>query len=287
MRRAAERALEASRSYTAATSTDVGRYDLVLGAKAVARLLTMTLAQALNLERALGYEANRAGTSFAAPPAEILGKYQVGSSLLTLTADRTRPHAPATVGWDDEGVPTGEHTLIRDGVIVDYLTTRQTAAELSGVYQSRGSAPGSRGCASGGGQALPSVRLPNLALAPGKESTTLEELIAGTKRGFYVENCGGSSDQQLLSTQAGAGASSVREIRNGKLGRAIGDFAFQFITPSFWKSVDAIGGAASVMETQAGTGHSGLDPLQLPSALVRVVPVRVREVNVLNTGRTA
>jgi TldD protein len=287
LRRAAERAVEASRREAEPqTSTEVGRYDLVLSARAVASLLSGTLAQAVDLERALGYQANWAGTSFAAPPAEILGKYQVASPLLTLRADRTRPHSSVTVGWDDEGVPAGEHTLIREGVIVDYLTTRQTAAEVGELYRAHGAPLGSRGCASGAGQSLPGVRLPNLTMMPGRDSSvSVDELVADTKRGFYVQDAGASTDQQVLSLQSSGGG--VREIRNGKLGGRIKDFAFQATTPGFWKSIDAIGGSGSAVDAPMGTGYSTLDPLQLPMAVVSAVPARFREVNVLNTGRTA
>lgn len=285
LRGAAERAVAESRPRVEPTSVEVGRYDLVLGGAAAAQLLAATLAEAVDLERALGYQANRAGTSFAAPPAEILGRYQVGGSSLTVRADRTRPHAAATVGWDDEGVRAGEHTLIDGGVIVDYLTTRQTAPALADWYTARGGIVCSRGCASGAGEVLPGVRLPNLTLEPGADDLSVDSLVADTRRGFYVPACWGSSDQQVLNSQFGA--SGVREIRNGRLGEVVGDFAFQFITPELWRRIDALGGPGSVIETRVGTGLSTIDPLQLPSASVRAVPMRVREVNVLNTGRTS
>ena len=60
--------------------------------EAVAYLLVVTVAEALNLERALGYRANQDGTSFAAPPQAMLGSYHVGTPLLTVHADRSRPH---------------------------------------------------------------------------------------------------------------------------------------------------------------------------------------------------
>lgn len=291
LRQAAERAA-ATRlpEPVAPSSVEVGRYDLVLGGEAVARLLRATLAPALNLERALGYRANREGTSFAAPPADVLGKYEIGSPLLTLRADRTRPHAFATVGWDDEGVPAGEHTLIEDGVIVDYLTSRQTAMELASSHRHRSEAMRSRGCASGAGDAWPEVRIPNLALAAGPEDISVEDLIADTKRGFYVPTCVGQSDQQLLSGQfTPGGGPPVREIRDGKLGRPISDFAFQFITPQFWKKLDALGGPKSMVDEPvlAVEFPTPDDILQLDMASVRAVPVRIRDVNVLNTGRTA
>jgi TldD protein len=283
LRDAAERTVAKSQPAVPAppqVSVDVGRYDLVLGGGLVASLIRSTLAPALNLERALGYHANREGTSFAAPPAEMLDKYQVASPLITVRADRTRPHSAAAVGWDDEGVPAGEHTLIEGGVIVDYLTSRQTAMELASLYQARGEAVRSRGCTvarwdeSGGEegyQGPPRVSVPNITLDPGPEDVTVEDLIADTKRGYYVPRApSGSSDQQLLSGQFMGRDGEVREIRDGKLGRPMKDFAFQFLTPQLWKSIDALGGARTI----ADVGN------------FRAVAARVREVNVLNSGIT-
>lgn len=285
-RQAIERAKERSRDAVPPISTDVGRFDLVLSARAAASVLSQTLAEALNAERILGYRANREGTSFVPPPAEMLGNYQLGSPLLTVRADRTEPHAPATVGWDDEGVAATEFTLIEGGVLMDYLTTRQTAAELAPWYRSRGMPERSNGCASGAGQLRPSVQLPNLTLLPGREEISVEELIADTKRGFFLDNAGGVADHQVLTAQfRGAG---IREIRNGKLGAPIKDFAFQFVTPNLWKSLDALGGPASAEQVLIGTDYlTSRDGVQLPYAGVRAVPVRFRDVNVLNTGRTA
>lgn len=276
LREAAERAVARSKPPgPAPASVDVGRYDLVLGAEAVASILGQTLGPALNLERALGYHANDEGTSFAAPPNEILGRYQAGSPLLTLRADRVRPHTFSTVRWDDEGVPAGEYTIIDRGVVVDYLTSRQTAVELAPWYRARGDAVRSRGCMVAGdkgrGQRRPEVALPNLTLEPAKTEVSLDDLIADTKRGLYVPRCSGGTDQQLLSGQFGPANiwnGPPREIRNGKLGRPVADLAFQFMTPQFWKRLDAIGGPASVAGVRS-----------------RVVPARVREINVINTGQ--
>jgi len=287
LRLSAERAVAESRR-PPARSAEVGRYDLVLGAPAVATLLARTIAEALDLDRALGYQANWAGTSFAAPPADILDKYRVGSPLLTVRADRTRQHGAMTVGWDDEGVPAGEHTLVRDGVIVDYLTNRQTAMELAAIYGPRGEAVQSRGCASGVGQMAPKVVLPNLTMQPGKDAMTLEDLIGDTKRGIYVEDIeSGSADQQVLNGQFSIRGGVAREIRSGKLGDRLRDVAIQFVTPEFWRSMDATGGAGSAVDTIQSAGFSLIAVIQLPFATVTAPPARVRKVNVLNIGQTS
>jgi TldD protein len=135
------------------------------------------------------------------------------------------------------------------------------------------------------GEERPRVRLPNLTLEPGRDALTVDDLIRNTKRGFYVLGIRGSSDQQLLNGQFVA--LGVRAIRNGQLDEPIRDMAIQFMTPAFWRSLDALGGAASAHTGLHSTGLSGTDPLQLASASVSTVPGRFRQVNVLNTGQTA
>jgi TldD protein len=128
------------------------------------------------------------------------------------------------------------------------------------------------------------VALPNLTIVPAKARTSLDDIVGDTKRGLYVDDITGGSDQQLLSGQFRS-SPSAREIRNGKLGGWIKDLAFQFVTPTFWKSMDALGGPDTAVITLADTGV--MDPLQISLASVSAVPARFRAVNVLNTGRTA
>jgi TldD protein len=269
------------------TSVDVGRYDLVISRRAVATLVRDNVSAALNLERALGYHANRGGTTFAAPPAQTLGQFQVGSKLLTVTADRSMSHSAATVGWDDEGIKPEAYTLVKDGVIVDYHTNRQMATQLGSWYQQRGEAIRSHGCASGSGGVLPNIAAPNLRIAPGGGSADVTDLIADTKHGFYIESIGnGGVDQQFLNAQYNAGPSAVREIVDGKLGGYVANFAFQFTTPEFWKKLDALGGPQSAgVETFFGPGIAPDRLTLFPS--IDSVPGRIREVNVVNTGRRA
>lgn len=284
--KASELALERSAEQTTTTPTEVGRYDLVLAPGAVAGVLSTTLAEAVNAERAFGYLANRSGTSFAAPPASSIGQLELGSDLLTVRANRTEAHGAATVGWDDEGVEAREFAFIQDGVLVDYLTNRQTAAELGDAYGSRGREVRSNGCASGAGRVTPSIQLPNLTMEPGAEEVSAEDMISDIERGFFIEGAGGDTDQQLLSGQYSA--HGVREINNGRLGDRATDFAFQFLTPSFWKSMDAIGGPESSRLSQVANQRArdnGSDGIQLQRGSVHAVPARFRDVNVINIGR--
>jgi TldD protein len=286
IREAAVRAVAESRKLGPPRSVELGRYDIVFGAAAAARHMADTIGMAVNLERALGFQANKAGTSYAAPPAEILGRYRVASPLLTVRANRSRPGGNATVKWDAEGVKPEDYTVVQDGVIVDYHTSRETAPALATWYKAHGKPVRSHGCMEGVGQGLPRVNMPNLSIEPGKGSATLDDLIADTKHGIYlVGYAEGDTDQQLLNSQFSSNYRQAREITNGKLGARLDDVAYQFGTPTFWKSLDALGGPNSRSLVTVSGGPHRFEPLQLDASSVESVPIRVRNVNVLNTGR--
>ena len=114
------------------------RYDVVVDARVMAQLVGRTIGVAAELDRVLGFEANAGGTSYLAPPAEMLGTFQLGPELLNVRANRSRPEGLATIRWDDEGVEPEEYDVIRDGVLVDYHTTRDLAGELRDWYAARG-----------------------------------------------------------------------------------------------------------------------------------------------------
>jgi TldD protein len=279
-RQAAEEALRLSKlPYKAA---EVGRYDVVCGASAVCGMLLPT-GRALELDRALGKKANEDGTTFAMPPADTLGRYKLGNEHVTIHADRSRPRAFGTAGWDEEGVKPDDFTLVRDGVVVDYVTTRAAAPKLAAWYASRKQPMRSHGCAFRTGRFQPKLNLPNLALQPGAGSTTLEDLIADVKRGYYIESFAPYTDQQQLNILAMGGP--VYEIINGRLGTRVTDFGVQFTVPRFWRSVAALGGAASGELGGISTDSSDLDAPSSVSAWT--VPALVTQLDVVNTDRQA
>src|SRR5205085_821907 len=158
------------------------------------------------LDRVLGSEANYAGQSFLTP--ELRGHLQYGSPLVTLRADATSPRGMGTFGYDDEGVAAQSWDLVRDGVFVDYLTSRETAAHLG--------AAASHGCMRADGwRNFPLVRMVNVSLLPG--TWALEDLVADTDDGILMEtNRSWSIDSYRLNFQFGT--EIAWEIRHGKRG---------------------------------------------------------------------
>lgn len=120
-----------------APSVDAGAYDLVVDPSNLWLTIHESIGHATELDRALGYEAAYAGTSFAT--FDQLGKLAYGSPVMNVTGDRTAEHGLATVGFDDEGVEAQSWDLIRDGTLVGYQLDRRIA-KLTGLGRSNGCA---------------------------------------------------------------------------------------------------------------------------------------------------
>ncbi len=220
----------------------------------------------IELDRIYGTEAAYAGTSFL--QAEDLGRLRYGSALMNVTADPTTPGGLGTLAFDDEGVPATPEPIVREGVLVGLLTSRETAAVLG---HGRGGSMRADGWAR-----MPLVRMTNLHLDPGVG--TLDDLLADVDEGVYlVTNRSWSIDDKRLNFQFGTQA--AWEIRRGRLGRMLRDATYTGTTPEFWGSLDAVAGPdAWVMTgwTNCGKGQPG----QLAHVSHGASPCRFRNVQV-------
>lgn len=120
-----------------APSVEAGAYDLVVDPSNLWLTIHESIGHATELDRALGYEAAYAGTSFAT--FDQLGKLKYGSEIMNVTGDRTAEHGLATVGYDDEGVEGQSWDLVKDGTLVGYQLDRRIA-KLTGFERSNGCA---------------------------------------------------------------------------------------------------------------------------------------------------
>lgn len=225
------------------------------------------------LDRVYGYEANFAGTSFATP--DHLGKLQYAAPCVSFQANRTEPGSRSTVGYDDEGVPAQDWPVVKDGLLVDYLTDRETAHRLG--------RPHSNGCAyADSWSSVPMVRIPNLGLEPGPEggshTASLAEMIADTEDGILIDGTGSFSiDQQRRNFQFGGDA--FWKVEKGKVVGMLKDVTYHAMTTDFWRSIDAIGPASE--RARYGTPMCGKgEPIQLAQMSHAAVPVRVRDIQI-------
>src|SRR5262245_43506302 len=250
-----------------------GRYDIVVDPSQLFLAIHESTGHSTELDRALGYEANSAGTSFIKPT--DAGKLRFGSNIVNMVGDRTQPTGLATTGYDDEGVKADRWHIVRDGMFVDWQTTRELAP-LVGQTKSHGCLH----CDSW--SSVPFPRMPNVSLQPAEKEVTLDNLFADIKRGLYVVGRGVSSiDQQRYNFQFGGGV--IREIRDGKLGAIVKDAAYQSRTPDFWASCDGIGGPS--LYQLWGTAADGKgEPGQTNQVSHGCPPARFRNITVLNTA---
>ena len=277
--RAAEWAEEAVQKLSA-RPVEPGQYDLILDPTNLFLTIHESIGHPTELDRALGYEANYAGTSFIAPPEAMIGKLRYGPEFMNVLGDRTQRGALATVGWDDEGVPADSWPIVKDGIFVDYQTTREQAAwisELTGVTRSHGCSYAQSW------DAVPFQRMPNVSLMPGEDDYVLDDLIAATDRGILVKGRGSYSiDQQRYNFQFGGQV--FYEVSGGRIGGMLRDVAYQGRTLDFWNSMDLIGGPRSYF--LGGTvGDAKGQPAQANAVSHGCPPARFRKFDVINTSR--
>jgi TldD protein len=268
-----------------AKSVDVGRYDLVLHPSHLWLTIHESVAHPTELDRAMGYEANYAGTSFVAPPEKVLGTLKYGSELMNIRGDRTQHGSLSACGWDDEGVKPEDFDIITKGTFVDYHTTREQALWLDWYYKKLGRPTRSHGCSyAQTWAAVQFQRMPNVSLLPGDKDLGWDDLIAATDRGIAIIGDGSFSiDQQRYNAQFGGQV--FYEIKGGKIVGMLRDVAYQMKTPDFWASLDMIGGPKSYYLGGAFGDAKG-QPVQV-NAVSHGAPVtRFRNINVINTGRT-
>jgi len=165
-----------------APPVEPGRYDLVLDPEHLSLTIHESCGHPSELDRALGYEANYAGTSFLTP--DKRGWFRYGSPHVTMVADNTEPETLAATGYDDDGVACQRWDIIREGIFVDYCTSRELATKIE-AKRSRGS-----NRADGWGS-IPMVRIANIGLEPG--AGRVDDMIGDVRRGIYIEGHGSFS----------------------------------------------------------------------------------------------
>jgi TldD protein len=255
-----------------APSVTAGRKDLVIDPTNLWLTIHESIGHATEYDRAIGYEAAYAGTSFATP--DKLNTLRYGSSIMNVTADRTVEFGLASVGYDDEGVAAQSWDLVRDGIFVGYQLDRAFAPRLG---QAR-----SNGCSyADSPHHVPIQRMANVSLQPGPQDLSTDELIARVDDGIYVVgDRSWSIDMQRYNFQF-TGQRFYR-IRDGRLDGQLRDVAYQATTTDFWNSMDAVGGA-STWRLGGAFNCGKAQPGQVAAVSHGCPSALFRGVNVLNT----
>jgi len=256
----------------AAPPVKPGKKDLVLLPSHLWLTIHESVGHSTELDRALGYEANYAGTSFLTT--EKMGNFSFGSELVNVFGDRTIDRGLATVKYDDDGVLTTKFPIIEKGVFKHYQTIRDQA-HLIGETESRGC------CYADSWSSVPFQRMPNVWLAPGPDAVTPDDLMAGIEDGILIEGNGSFSiDQQRYNFQFGGDA--FWEIKGGKKRGMVSRVAYQAKTPDFWHACDGISGPSYWQQFGAPNDGKG-EPAQSNSVSHGCSPARFRQINVLLT----
>jgi TldD protein len=209
-----------------------GVSTIILDSSQLGLQIHESIGHPIELDRVLGMEANFAGTSFLT--LDKLGRLRYGSELVNVVADARQEHGPGlgTFGFDDEGVPAQCTPIITHGLFTGYLSSRETA-HIIGANRSGGTLRAE--C----WNRLPMIRMTNISILPGEKPLTLEQLIADTDDGIYMEtNKSWSIDDKRYNFQFGCEIGW--EIKKGKRGRVLKNPSYSGITTEFWNSMDAI-----------------------------------------------
>ncbi len=227
----AERIREEAIALLSADPCPSGEFDLILASDQLALQVHESCGHPTELDRVLGTEISYAGGSFLT--LDKLGKYRYGSEIVNIVADATIPGSIGSFGYDDEGVPAQRSYLVQEGILVGYLTSRETASVIGRR---------SNGCMRAESwNHIPLIRMVNINLEPAPDGPTLDELIADTKHGILMQtNKSWSIDDLRLNFQFGC--EIAWEIKDGKKVRLLRNPVYTGITPEFWRSCDAICG---------------------------------------------
>jgi TldD protein len=255
-----------------APSIEAGRYDLVIDPTNLWLTIHESIGHATEYDRAIGYEAAYAGTSFATP--DKLGSLVYGSPIMNVTGDRTVDHGLATIGYDDDGVAGQSWNLISGGILTGY--------QLDRVFARRLGLDRSNGCAHADSPGhVPIQRMANVSLQPDQDGGTTADLIAGVEDGIYVVgDKSWSIDMQRYNFQF-TGQRFYR-IRNGELAGQVRDVAYQATTTDFWGAMDGVGGPQTYLLGGAFNCGKG-QPGQVAAVSHGCPAARFRGISILNT----
>lgn len=202
--------------------------DLIITGDQLALQIHESCGHPTELDRALGMEADYAGTSFLTP--DKLGSLKYGSEKVNIVADATEPGGLGTFGYDDEGTPAKKVYLIKNGTFVGYQSSRETAS-LLGLEESSG------GMRADSPLKLPLIRMTNINLLTGDWKA--EEMIEDTQDGIIMEtNRSWSIDDRRVNFQFGTEIGW--KIKDGSKEGVVKNPTYTGITPQFWGSCDAI-----------------------------------------------
>ncbi len=176
----------------------------------------------------------------------VLGK-EFGGKHLNIVDGAAVPQLRGSYAYDDEGIPSTKTYLVREGVLVGRLHSRETAAKM-------GEKP------TGNARAInyqfpPIVRMTNTYIEP--QSASFQDIIGDIKDGIYAKNWyGGMTSMEMFTFSAG----EAYRIRNGRVEELLRPVVLSGNLFETLKNIDAIGNDLDLNQG-GGCGKGGQIPL--------------------------
>jgi TldD protein len=186
----------------------------------------------------------------------VLGR-RFGREMLTIVDDGTLPGLRGTHRYDDEGTRTQRTELVREGVLVGRLHSRETAARMGEAVTGNARATGYR--------YSPIVRMTNTFIEP--RDATFEEMISDIELGVYAcDSMGGQTMLENFSFSAGYGYM----IREGRVAEMVKDVVLSGNLFATLENIDAIGDDLAFGKLgTCGKGQGGL-PVETGAPHIRI-----------------
>ncbi len=264
---------------------DVGKYSVLLPSGGTAHILSQSIGQATQIDRAMGYEANAGGTSYIVDPLTTLGTFKIGSPLINVSGDRSSPGSVGMVQWDDEGVRPRKFDLVNNGILTNMQANREGAGWMKDYYTKTHQPSQSHGCGfSATSLDVPLIYNADLTLTPAPDSSsTLDSMRSNLKNGLEVLDAQFTMDfQQATGLARGR---HIFKIKNGKrVSKLIGAGSI-FRTPELWGNVIELGG--SVSARRFGVAEKKGEPVQEGTHSVTAPPMLIKELTIIDLKKKA
>jgi TldD protein len=211
----------------------VGLKDIVMTPNHAMLTIHEIVGHATELDRVVGYGGELRRHQLHHPGGR--GAPQVRLEIFNVTADRNSRGLASSMGYDDDGVKTQEWPIVRDGILVDLQTNRETAHYI-GARTSAAAAP----TRPPGGLPLP----PDAQRARGRRPSGLAHAGRDDRRREGRRH--DRRPRELLHRPAALQRPVRRhifwEIKDGQITRQVTDVTYQAITTDFWANLDAVTG---------------------------------------------
>ncbi len=215
--------------------------DVVLGPEVTGIICHESCGHPQEADRILGREAAQAGESYVKP--DMIG-YRIGTEAVTIVDDPTLPNSYGFYLYDEEGVRASRRTLIKEGMIAEFLHNRETGAELG--FGSNGAA-----------RAVsydrePIIRMANTFMLPGNHAD--EELVEDVSKGVFIKTFMEWNIDDRRYNQRYVGLEAYL-IDNGEIASPVRNPILEITTPGLYGSVDAVGKEVRFEAAECGKGE--------------------------------